>query len=72
VYASSAVQDLEEDPELRQQVELYKNPVAGPVEAADAANAMEESDGDDQDLRMLEVPLEELLDDLEGLAMDDA
>jgi hypothetical protein len=61
-----SVQELEEDPELRQHVALYKDLVA----VADAANTMDISD-DGDDAHELEVPLEELLDDLEGLDVQD-
>jgi hypothetical protein len=47
-------------------VALYKDPVA----VADAANTMDISD-DGDDAHELEVPLEELLDDLEGLDVQD-
>ena len=50
---------------MRKHVAVYKNPEAL-VAAADAANAMETGDGEDSAAE-LEVPIEELLDDLEAL-----
>ncbi|KAI8326046.1 NMD3-domain-containing protein [Martensiomyces pterosporus] len=60
------LRDLEEDPELRQSINLYKDAsAAGAPQPAD----MESDMGDDDELP--EVPLEELLDDLKISADDD-
>ncbi|KAI9500991.1 ribosome-binding protein [Coemansia spiralis] len=55
------LRDLEEDPELRQSINLYKDNSA----ATNTAGAMEsDMDDDDDEGELPEVPLEELLDDL--------
>ena len=62
------LQELEEDPDMRSKVALYKDPEYNP--AADAQlrdSAM--TDDDEGDLP--EVPLEELLDDLTALHIDE-
>ena len=62
------LQELEEDPEMRSKMALYRDPGYNP--AADAQlrdSAM--TDDDDGDLP--EVPLEELLDDLTALHIDE-
>ena len=100
--AIDGVQELEEDPELRQQVTLYKNTealgyqyqpptgknafaahsaaqstsVAQHVDenaAMEGASDAEAEDGEDEDVdaAALDIPLDELLDDLEGLNMED-
>ncbi len=62
------VQELEEDPELRAKMALYRDPAYNPVaEAERRAAAMT----DDEDGDVPEVPLEELLDDLAGLQLDE-
>ncbi|KAJ9534620.1 hypothetical protein QJQ45_002905 [Haematococcus lacustris] len=84
------LEELEEDPEMRQHVNLYKDPEAlqrlqqkagaasGPAAAgpgtkgsgqlpAGLGDGMVDSDDDDDDLP--EIPLDELLDDLEGLGL---
>jgi hypothetical protein len=62
------VQELEEDKEMRKHVDLYRNP-EGLVAAADAANAMDT--GDDADSAAdIDIPLEELLEDLEALEVE--
>ena len=61
-------QELEEDPEMRSKMALYRDPGYNP--AADAQlrdSAM--TDDDEGDLP--EVPLEELLDDLTALHIDE-
>lgn len=68
------MQELEEDPEVRQQVALYKS------HAAEATTELGWAPGDtmevDEDMSgeeaALEIPLEELIDELEGLDMQDA
>lgn len=62
------MQELEEDPELRAKMALYRDPNYDPVaEAERRAAAMT----DDEDGDVPEVPLEELLDDLAGLQLDE-
>ena len=79
------LQELEEDPELRQQVNLYKNEDPMPHAAGQNAfvsqnapadpNAVMDGASDDEDedvdAAALDIPLDELLDDLEGLNMED-
>ncbi|KAJ1888943.1 ribosome-binding protein [Kickxella alabastrina] len=55
------LRDLEEDPELRQNINLYKDPN---TITARPQNAMEESDMEDDGEELPEVPLDELLEDL--------
>ena len=73
------LEELEEDPDMRARVALYRNPEAAAAGAAAAAAAKaaaaaasmapsEYSDGDD----VPEVPLEELLDDLAAMQIEDA
>ena len=64
-------QELEEDPDMRKHVAVYKAPAAGLVAAADDANGSQMDEDEDADAHELEIPLEELLDDLEGLAVHD-
>jgi hypothetical protein len=69
LYQVFVVQELEEDPDMRKHVALYKNEAVDVVAAADDANEMEEDD--DTAAHELEIPLEDLLDDLEGLAVEE-
>lgn len=62
-----AVQELEEDPEMRKHVALFKNASARLVEQADAANDMDEDGALDE--HEIAIPLDELLEDLEDLAV---
>ena len=70
-----ALQELEEDPEMRKHVALYRNADGDLVARADAANdADADTDADmDEDGAVAEheiaVPLDELLEDLEDLAV---
>mmetsp|Transcript_25446 Transcript_25446/g.55257 ORF Transcript_25446/g.55257 Transcript_25446/m.55257 type:complete len:560 (+) Transcript_25446:171-1850(+) len=68
------LQELEEDPEMRQRINIYKDPAAlaalqqQPAAASRPAGLDEDDMGDDEDDEDLPaIPLEELLDDLEGL-----
>ncbi len=62
-----ALQELEEDPEMRAKMALYRDPAYDPVaEAERRAAAMT----DDEEGDVPEVPLEELLDDLAGLQLE--
>ena len=56
------LQELEEDPELRSKIALYRNP--------DYIPQAEMTDTEDADLP--DIPLEELLDDLTALQLEDA
>ncbi|GAA6027421.1 hypothetical protein JCM8097_007851 [Rhodosporidiobolus ruineniae] len=60
------LRDLEEDEELRGEVQLYKNAEA----QAAAANDME-TDGEDEEDDFPEIRVDELLEDLDGLNLDD-
>ena len=63
-----ALQELEEDPEMRAKMALYRDPGYDPaVDAQLRDSAM--TDDDEGDLP--EVPLEELLDDLTALHIDE-
>ena len=62
------MQELEEDPEMRSKMALYRDPEydhAGDAKLQDSAMT------DDEDGDMPEVPLEELLDDLTALHLDE-
>lgn len=63
-----ALQELEEDPEMRSKMALYRDPGYDP--AVDA-QLNESAMTDDDDGDMPEVPLEELLDDLTALHLDE-
>lgn len=54
---------------MRKHVAVYKNPEAL-VAAADAANAMDTGEADEDDAAELEIPIDELLDDLEALDVE--
>lgn len=66
------MQELEEDPDMRARVALYRDPN---YQAASAAAAPRQqaamSDTDEEDGDVPEVPLEELLDDLAALGLDE-
>ena len=55
------LQELEEDPELRSKIAIYKDPEYVPVDAM--------TDADEEELP--EIPLEELLDDLTAMQIAD-
>ncbi|KAJ2720385.1 ribosome-binding protein [Coemansia sp. Benny D115] len=57
------LRDLEEDPELRQTINLYKDTDAAARHAAGGVDSNDMDDDDDEE-ELPEVPLEELLDDL--------
>lgn len=61
-------QELEEDPEMRSKVALYKDPAHRPGPAQDM-DAM--TDGDDED-DLPDIPLEELLDDMNALQLEES
>lgn len=70
------MEEIEEDPELRARVALYKAPGVDVGAAAAAGtgddDAMAEGTEDDEDDDDVpQVPLEELLDDMEALGIDD-
>ena len=57
------MQELEEDPELRSKIAIYKDP-----------NFVEQdrmTDGDDEEEELPDIPLEELLEDLTALQLQD-
>lgn len=59
------LQELEEDAEMRQAINIYRNPVATNAQnvTTSAAAAVEE-DVDEEERKEIEIPLEELLDEL--------
>lgn len=60
------LRDLEADPELRQGVHLYRN------EAKEKQVAMDsEMDTDDDDDEGLEIPMDQLIDEMEDIGLDD-
>lgn len=68
------LQDIEEDPEVRQHVALYKN-YGDPGTAQQGHSAIDTMDVDEDDTgdeAALEIPLEDLIDELEGLDMQDS
>ncbi|KAK9863784.1 hypothetical protein WJX84_009015 [Apatococcus fuscideae] len=66
------LQELEEDPEMRAKVALYKDgKYAAAMEQIANRNAMTE-DGNEDDEDLPEVPLDELLDDMAGLQLEDS
>lgn len=62
------MQELEEDPEMRSRVALYKDP-AHKAAAAQKMDAMTDGDDDEDDLP--DIPLEELLDDMNALQLEE-
>eukprot|EP00884_Botryococcus_braunii_P021788 jgi/Botrbrau1/8293/Bobra.0251s0021.1 len=63
------MEELEEDPELRSKVALFRDP---DYDHSSAAMAREDAmTDDDEDDGMLDIPLEELLDDLAALTVHD-
>lgn len=61
------LQELEEDPEMRSKVALYKDPAHKPGPAQDMDTM---TDGDDED-DLPDIPLEELLDDMNALQLEE-
>ena len=66
--ADQIVQELEEDPEMRSRVALYKDP-AHKAAAAQKMDTM--TDGDEDEDALPEIPLEELLDDMNALQLEE-
>lgn len=70
------MQDLEEDVEMRTRINLYRDPEAagagaGAAAAPRPAGVMEEGSDEDEEGDVLpQIPLEELLDDLEALGLE--
>ena len=62
------MQELEEDPEMRSKMALYRDP---DYDHAGDAQLRDSTMTDDEDGDMPEVPLEELLDDLTALHLDE-
>lgn len=60
------LQDLEQDPELRGNLNLYRN-----KDAAAAAAAASEMETDDEDDDGLQIPMDQLIDEMEDMGMDD-
>ena len=56
------LQELEEDAEMRQAINIYRNTVN--AKAPVAADVVEGGDEDEEDRKEIEIPLEELLDEL--------
>lgn len=64
------LEELEEDPEMRKGVALFRDPTYNPA-SAHKPRGMEEDDGEEDDGDQVpEVPLEELLDNLEALQIE--
>ena len=61
------LQELEEDPEMRSKVALYKDSAHRPAPAQDMDAMTEGVDEDD----LPEIPLEELLDDMNALQLEE-
>ena len=64
------VQELEEDPEMRSKVALYKDPTHNPA-AAQQSRQDAMTDGDDDEDDLPEIPLDELLDDMNALQLQE-
>lgn len=65
------MQEIEEDPEVRQQVALFKNDHAkDDVEQRSAGDVMDIDDELSGDEAELDIPLEELIDELEALGVE--
>ncbi|EMC91767.1 hypothetical protein BAUCODRAFT_304165 [Baudoinia panamericana UAMH 10762] len=62
------LQDLEADPELREGLKMYRNRDALQPDAVADAGDME-TDGEDDD--GLEIPMEQLIDEMEDMGMED-
>ena len=62
------LQELEEDPEMRSRVALYRDPAHNPAAAQQQADAMTDGYDDEDDLP--EIPLDELLDDMNALQLE--
>lgn len=67
------LQELEEDPDMRSRVALYRDPNVDPAaQAAAAARQQAMADTDDEEGNDVpQVPLEELLEDLAALGLDE-
>ncbi|KAG2439772.1 hypothetical protein HYH02_010649 [Chlamydomonas schloesseri] len=74
------MQELEEDADMRARINIYKDPAAlaqaqqaaaRVAQQAAPAGLMEDEDEDDDGEDLPQIPLEELLDDLEGLGLGD-
>jgi nonsense-mediated mRNA decay protein 3 len=60
------LQDLEADPDLRHGLNMYKNKDAQP-----AADAMSEMETDGEEDEGLQIPMDQLIDEMEDMGMDD-
>lgn len=60
------MQELEEDAEMRQAINIYRNPVAlsAPAETQSSSTVTGTEEADEEDRKEIEIPLEELLDEL--------
>ena len=66
------VQELEEDPEMRSKVALYKDPAHNPAAAQqNRQDAMTDGDADEDENDLPDIPLEELLDDMNALQLEE-
>jgi len=62
------LQDLEQDPELRQSANLYRDEQA---KKAAAESEMDTDDDDDEDDDGLQIPMDQLIDEMEEMGMRD-
>ncbi|TNY23494.1 RNA binding protein [Rhodotorula diobovata] len=65
------LQDLEEDEELRQTVQLFKDPSAAQREADAMQDDADEGDDDEDDEDFPEIKVDDLLDEMDALALED-
>lgn len=68
------MEELEEDADLRARINLYKDSTAAAAAATAGNKAVHSSmvgSEDDDDDELPQIPLDELLDELQGLAIDE-
>ena len=72
MMCSMGMQELEEDPEMRSKVALYRDPAHSPAAAQqNRQDAMTDGDDDEDENDLPEIPLEELLDDMNALQLEE-